>query len=198
VRITKRDKVHVPWLELGRNPAEYLDVDTIPKGFEVLDPSKMTKSMIFQLWSHWSMRTKAKLPILIFLKALNQDLGLSIRENMKKAWLKRKRMAYAAIGSDDQASDEELDSYSRKGEDRADKGEGVSGPSIRPPLSKRPRLSGQPTVPREQSPAAHNSDRLKFLRSLSADASYKTLLDGMLALPVSVSSCFLFIHIKLI
>jgi hypothetical protein len=43
----------------------------------------------------------------------------------------------------------------------------------------------------------HNSYRLKFLCSLFADASYKTLLDRILALPVSVSSCFLFIHINL-
>lgn len=193
MRITKRDKVHVPWLELGRSPTEYLDADTIPEGFEVLDPSKMTKSMVFRLWSHWSMRAKAKLPILIFLKAPSQDLGLSIRENMKKAWLKRKRIAYVAIGSDDQASDEELDGYASKGGDEANKGEGTS----RPPLSKRPHLSGQPTIPGKQSPAANNGDRLKFLRSLSADPAYKMLLDAILALPISVSSCFLF-NIKLI
>jgi hypothetical protein len=49
VRITKRKKVHVPWLELAKTPA-YLDLDTIPEGFKVLDPSKLTKNMVSDLW----------------------------------------------------------------------------------------------------------------------------------------------------
>jgi hypothetical protein len=68
VRITKHTKVHVPWLELARMP-DCLDVDTIPEGFKVLDPSKLTKKMVSDLWSHWSERAEAELPILIFIKA---------------------------------------------------------------------------------------------------------------------------------
>jgi hypothetical protein len=163
VRITKRDKVHVPWLELGRMPMKYLDVNTIPKDFKMLDPSKLTKTMIGQLWDHWSERAKAKLPILIFIKAQEQDLGIRARYEEPSAGQKRIANAYVEVGSDDQASD------------------------VGPPPSKRPRLFKQPAVPEEQSPAANNSDRLKFLHSLSSEPSYKILLNGVLALPVSVS-----------
>ena len=49
MRINKHKKVHVPWLEQARDPIWYLDADTIPKDFKVLDPSKLTKAMIYSL-----------------------------------------------------------------------------------------------------------------------------------------------------
>lgn len=180
MRLTKRDKVHVPWLELARVPTKYLDANTIPEGFEVLDPSRLTKIMIGQLWSHWQTREKAKQPTLIFTGARAQDLGL------RAGWEKprvEKRVAYVDVGSDDQSSGDELDG--------ADKGEGTSWSSVRPPPSKRLCLSREKAVQpvlEEESPAANNSDRSKFLHSLSLDPSYKTLLNGVLALPVLVSS----------
>lgn len=84
MRITKRDKVHVPWLELARTPTKYLDSDTIPNGFKVLDPSKLTKDIIFDLWCHWSGWARAKLPILTFIKAREQDLGVRARNNFEQ------------------------------------------------------------------------------------------------------------------
>jgi hypothetical protein len=198
VRITKRDSVHVPWLEVARSPTAYLDVDTIPDGFKVLDPSKLTKAMIFELWCHWSARAMAKLPILIFIKARHQDLGLSAQWDLKRpqAAPKRKAIPYVDVGSDDQASNDELDGHGN-GKDVADKGEGTSGSSIRQPPSKRPRHSGHTAVPDKQSPAANSSDRPKFLSSLSPDPSYKALVDGILALPVFVSTFFFFICMNL-
>jgi hypothetical protein len=168
-----------------------LDVDTIPEGFKVLDPSKLTKKMVSDLWSHWSERAKAELPILIFIKAREQDLGFSLRgKGVTVAGTvagRRDGDGWVTIWSDEeQSSDGELD--------EADKGEGTSGPFVRPPPSKRPRISGQLALPDRESPAAHNSDRLKFLCSLSLEASYKTLLDGVSALPVSVSRFPLHLH----
>ena len=46
VRVTKHNNIHISWLELARTPTKYLDIDTLPEGFEVLDPLKMTKRMI--------------------------------------------------------------------------------------------------------------------------------------------------------
>lgn len=196
MRITKRDKVRVPWLELAKTPTKYLDVNTIPEGFKMLDPSKFTKNMTSDLWDHWSKRAKAKLPILIFIEAREQDLGLRARYQWEKPLVNRKRVAYVDVGSDDQASDDELDDHVGKSKDGVDKGKGTLGSPVRPPPSKRPRLSRQPPAPQEQSPAANDSDRPRFLYSLSLEPSYKTLLDGMLALPVSVSLLF-FIYINL-
>ena len=186
VRITKWDRAHVPWLELARMPAEYLDIDTIPEGFKILDPSKLTKNRISELWCHWSKRAKAKQPILRFIKARDQDLGMRARYEMDKPQVVQKRVAYVDL-SDDETSDDELDGHAGKRKNGSDKGKGTSGSSIRPPPSKRPRLSRQLAVAEEQSPAANNSNRSKFLYSLSSDALYKTLLSRVSALPVFVS-----------
>jgi len=184
VRVTKRDNVHVPWLELARTPTKYLDINTLPEGFEVLDPSKMTKRMISQLWFHWTKWADAEQPILIFLEGRDQDLGSSARWTRNRPSANRKRLAYV----DDEASDDELDGHAGKSQDGANKGEGTPESLDRLPLSKRPRLS---PVPDEQSPATNNKDRKKFLCSLSLDPSYITLLDRVSALPVSVSPFFI-------
>lgn len=192
MRITKRDKVRVPWLELARKPTKYLDADTIPEGFEVLDPSKLTKTMIGQLWSHWSARARKELPILIFIKARKQDLGLSAEWEVPR--FIGKRIAYVEVGSDDQPSEDELDGRAGKGKDGADKDQGMSGSPVGPPPPKRPRFSRQPAVPEDQSPAANEGERLKFLYSLSIDPSYNALLNGILALPDFVRLFFLYCY----
>ena len=103
---------------------------------------------------------------------------------MEKPSVSKKRMA-VNVASDDETGNDKLDGP-------ADKGEGTSGSPHRQPPSKRPRLSLSPwpVVPEEQSPAANNSNRQKFLYGLCNHPSYKTLIDGVLALPVSVSSFF--------
>jgi hypothetical protein len=171
VRITKRTKVRVPWLQLAREPFKYLDADTIPDGFEMLDPSRLTKVMIYQLWTHWRTRTKAKQPILIFIEARRQDLGSRAGT---PAWSEpaiKKTVPYVDISDEDSNG--------------ADKGEGASGSTAQPPPPECP-------IPEEQSPAANNSDRRMFLYSLSPDSDYRTLIDGVLALPVLVSPFFFF------
>lgn len=174
-------------------PIKYLDVDTIPKGFKVLDPSKLTKIMIGQLWDHWSEREKAKLPILIFIDAREQDLGLShlsAGRARQRPLISRKRILSDSAESDDQAGDGELDGQAGKSKDEADKGEGTSGSPIRPLPSNHHHLSGQTNAPDIRSPAANNSDRAAFLYSLSSETSYKSLSDGVLKLPVLVSHFF--------
>jgi hypothetical protein len=124
---------------------------------------------------------------------------------------KRKAVKFVSFSSDDQASDDEPeDGHTGKGKDGADKGEGNPGSSIGQPLSKRRRLFKRPASPEEkspeeqhleepsplewslveQSPAANSGDMPKYLYSLSSDSCYKSLLDGVLVLPISVSPLF--------
>ena len=176
MRCTKRNKVHVPWLELASHTSDYLDINTIPKGFKVLDPSKLTKLMIGQLWDHWSEQAKAKLPILEFNHAQPQDRGLHHSSASRRAHMpswNRKRKVYVSAESDNQASNDELD--------------GCAEPS------KHPHHSEQTTVHEEESPAANNSDREKFLYNLSSDPSYRTLLAVVLTLPILVCPFIFFI-----
>ena len=193
MRFTKQDKVHVPWLELAKTPTKYLNMDTIPEGFKVLDPSKLTKAMVGRLWDHWSERAKAKLPILIFINARDQDFGLSrslARRARHRPLITRTRIQSSSSESDDQAGgDKPLDDHAEKskGADAADKGEGTSESPVRPPPPNNPHLSEPTGVPDKGSPAANTSDRANFLHSLSGDTSYKSLLDGVLTMPDLVS-----------
>lgn len=199
MRISQNKRGRVPWLELALRPTKYLDVDTIPNDFKVLDPSKLTNDMVKNLLHHWTARARAKLPILIFTAARNHDPAFraQLHPNMRMSWKHGKRKANddLSLSSDDQASNDELeDGHAGKHKGGADKGEGNPGPSARQPPSKRPRLFKQPAIPEEQSPASNNNDRRKYLYSLSSEPCYRTLLDGVLALPVLVSP-FFFLHL---
>lgn len=172
MKITKREKARVPWQELAKAPTKYLDAGTFPKHFEFLDPSKLQKDAVSSLWYHWSARARSNLPVLVFIKAREQDLGIRARYIDGVSRVSQKRMPYVELDSSDEAG-------------------GDLDESERPPPSKRPRLSKQAAVPDALSPAAHSSRRKNYLRLLSFETPYKALLDGVLALPAVVSPFFL-------
>ena len=93
-----------------------------------------------------------------------------------KPWNKKRKVNVSAK-SNDQASGNGQDGHARP--------------------SKCPHLSKQMPVPAKESPTANNSDREKFLYTLSFDPLYKTLLAAMLTLPVLVS-LFIFLMYKLV
>ena len=109
----------------------------------------------------------------------------------KMPLLVRKRPLPQLTFSSEESSNDELGGHDGKGKDVADKGEGTSGSLITSAPSKCPCLTIEPFVVQEHSLAANNSNRAKFLYSLSFDASFKNLLDGVLALPTLVSSFFI-------
>lgn len=77
-RVTERSKVTVPWLLLAKSPSEYLDMECVPEGFVVTDPSKFTKMVLDCLWAHWERRAAADKPIVQFLKARSDDLPFGL------------------------------------------------------------------------------------------------------------------------
>lgn len=187
MRVTRRKSVRVPWLELARSPAEYLDASTIPNDFKLLDPSKMTKYAIDQLWWHWTRRAEVDQPILVFAKGRKQDMGTPPANTDPRPYtINALEPGVDYIPIDEDPSDEAPDSHARKRSNVANEGEGSSGSQIRPPPSKRPRLSGQAAIDKD-SPAANSSNRPAFLSGLSLEPSFRTLIDTVLALPASVS-----------
>ncbi|KAF8547885.1 hypothetical protein OG21DRAFT_1567584 [Imleria badia] len=169
-------KVHVTDLKTRQDLSRevftkaYMKITNIPKGFNISDPSKLTKQMLDELWTHWRAREEKKLPIIEFIKARAKDMDAL------------RRAAYTKI-DDNSEGEAELIKANGKGNTEDDKGEGTSE-SLPKPLSKQPRLSGQPDVPEEGSPAASEKNRPKFLAGLSQDASYKALVDTLMALPI--------------
>jgi hypothetical protein len=156
----------------------------------------LTKAMVTQLWDHWSERAKANKPILVFTSAKEQDFSSQLGSLIGRAkpQLVRKRTLPHLDVSDDEPSGDKPSGHTGKGKDRAEEGEGTSGSHLEPPQSKRRRLSEQPTVPEENSPAANNSNRAEFLNSLSSDSFYKNLLNDVSAWPAVVSSFFLLLY----
>lgn len=42
----------------------------------MVDPSKFTKALLDELWNHWEERAKLKQPILRFIQARPDDMGI--------------------------------------------------------------------------------------------------------------------------
>ena len=149
----------------------------LPEDFNMLNPLKLTKAMVGRLWDHWSEWAEANLPILMFTLAQKQDRRPSDSsfDGRLPKWNQMNWRKRAGFNTEDDESDDKAEA------DRP------SGPAVRPPPSKCPRLSKQTNVTDEQSPAANNGDRTEFLCSLSSEMAYAALLDVMLALPAVVS-----------
>ena len=149
----------------------------LPEDFNMLNPLKLTKAMVGRLWDHWSEWAEANLPILMFTLAQKQDRRPSDSsfDGRLPKWNQMNWRKRAGFNTEDDESDDKA---------KADR---PSGPAVRPPPSKCPRLSKQTNVTDEQSPAANNGDRTEFLCSLSSEMAYAALLDVMLALPAVVS-----------
>ena len=86
----------------------------------MLDPSKLTKSMITLLWAHWTERAKSELPILAFIKARESDLGLSamagtVETDLHLFQKKRAAAPYVDVGSDDEPSDDDSGDHAGNG-----------------------------------------------------------------------------------
>lgn len=194
--------MHAPWLELTRPNNQYLHPDSIPEGFNISDPSKLTKPMVDELWTHWRARQKKKLPIVEFINARRKDLDgwkFGLEEEPRVG----KRKAYVEVDDDDDELGPEPSAdkgkagtynicmgddrslFTGKGNATGDQGEGTSASLLKPP-SKRPRLSGQLDVPEEGSPAANETDRPNFLSGLSWDSAYQALINVLMALPIFV------------
>ena len=119
-------------------------------------------------------------------------MGLSARWTRDRPSANRKRLAYI----DEEASGDRLGGHSGRSQDGPSDGGGTPESLDRLPSSKRPHLSEAPAIPDEQSPMINNDDRKKFLSSLSLDPAYKALLDGVSALPVSISPFFICMYLS--
>lgn len=189
VRLTKKPKIPVPWLLLAKSAKDYVDMDCLPEGFVIADPSKFTKKVLDKLWAHWASRRSQDEPILQFTRARDDDLpfGLPRVERLQV----RKKRCYVEIGS----SDDEQEFVAGKGKAADASMSSEAGPSSAGrPLSKRAHLSGQPEVPEDESPAANQHDRFSFLEGLSRDPDYQGLVRILSSLPVFVGlslSCFI-------
>jgi hypothetical protein len=169
VRLTKKPKILVPWLLLTKSVKDYLDMDCLPGGFVIADPSKFTKKVLDNLWDHWASRHSQDEPILQFTRACDDDLPYDLPRVKHPQVCKQEFVAGKGKAADASTS--------------AEAGSSSAGR----PLSKRARLLGQPEVPDDESPTVNQHNCFSFLEGLSKDSDYHALVRILLSLPVFVS-----------
>ncbi|KIM52189.1 hypothetical protein SCLCIDRAFT_11947 [Scleroderma citrinum Foug A] len=177
MKFTESSRVSVPWLLLAKDPKEYIDLDCLPEGSLVHDPSKLTESNVNKLWHYWEQRSKKQDIILRFIKAKPDDMPATLNDKPKQRLRKR---PYVEIGenSDEEDNSEEKGSHSpglATGSPSSAKGKPASTHS---PAGKG-HIKADPS-----SPAAHKDDRPTFLCGLSSDLHYFGLLDRLSRLPI--------------
>jgi len=185
-KFTNNKQARVPWIDLSKAPTEFLDAETIPEDFKILDPSKITKTKVSTLMHHWHARQRCNLPILTFTKAQENDMRELSRSNQRPP-MAEKRKAIPYVNLSEPSCDGESDNKARGKED--------SESADEPPPSKRSRLSLHPTTVfpsfpsahHEQSPAANAHEKTRFLLRLSKEMSYNSLMFRALELPAPVS-----------
>ncbi|KAG2091656.1 uncharacterized protein F5147DRAFT_779937 [Suillus discolor] len=71
----------VPWREVVAKPSLYLDLECLPKGFLLRDPSHLRADDITKLWDHWEVRRAAKQRLIIFLAGKLADMSKESLQN---------------------------------------------------------------------------------------------------------------------
>ncbi|KAI6095295.1 hypothetical protein EV401DRAFT_2083801 [Pisolithus croceorrhizus] len=172
-KFMKKPKAKVPWGLLIKSPMEYLDSKSIPEGFTMKDPSKLTKADLVLLWDHWQSLEAEEKAIVSFIDCRKEDAPLSRQFDRKVVGSSKKRVWVTV----------EDDSEAEVG------GAGVPGPSGQ--TMDTGDVLGEPTTdvreqtPEESSPAWHASkDCIQYLKSHSIMPRYQVLLDLVDALPV--------------
>ncbi|KAI9574131.1 hypothetical protein HD554DRAFT_2034322 [Boletus coccyginus] len=69
IQLIKKPKILVPWLLLAKSAKDYVDMNYLPEGFVVADPSKFIKKVLDKLWAHWASHHLRNEPILQFIRA---------------------------------------------------------------------------------------------------------------------------------
>ena len=54
--LTGKKKQTIPWGSLKEDPSSWINVECYPEGFAWMDPSKMHKTQVFILLTHWTVR----------------------------------------------------------------------------------------------------------------------------------------------
>lgn len=165
-----------------------MNLDCIPNGIILREPSKLRLTEVVSLWEHWRSRQKDGLIGLEFVKEKKGDM----RENDKKG----KKRADIPWVNPDEEHDEDLhrsppdvpSQSSRRGQPQP-----VAGPS-----GSHHQENGAPSGQEDrdidedlhvQSPAAHKSTkkgRMAFLKTLSTKSEYLAMLKDIARLKVCI------------
>jgi hypothetical protein len=160
-----------PWGELGENPTKFIHPKYIPRSGSILDPSRLKKRDLDNIYHFWYLRQLAgKRP----LKFLSDNRPTTKQSEIRLAKLKRKgKQAQYEELSDEEEEDEDEDEI---GADMEDQETGdVEG-------------SGSGPMVDTGSPAAHKDLPVAYLESLSNDPNYRACITLSKIVKVSVFS----------
>lgn len=189
----------VPWREVVGNPTLYLDLDSLPKGFILRDPSHMRAENVNQLWTHWEGRKAAKKPLVIFMAAKIGDMSkkrllnaVPYQEKTKKKYVEIEPAKTS--NTTEAASARPTSRRMRPAESDPSEDESAgAAPTSRRTTSAEPHSSedepaGAASTGRAPRPATRQlgapaavpiKDRIQFLKSLSNNNEYLLLVEGI-------------------
>ncbi|KAG2109007.1 uncharacterized protein F5147DRAFT_773346 [Suillus discolor] len=198
----------VPWREVVAKPSLYLDLECLPKGFLLRDPSHLRADDITKLWDHWEVRRAAKQRLIIFLAGKLANMS---KESLQNAVpYKGDKKVYVEISQEN-----EDDTSAKPPTTRTEGPAGTKAASSAlasthlAPCTISPAdddsseddlattsfaghttgPAGGPSGAQEGAPAAvPMKDRVQFLKSLSNNDKYLLLVEGVRDLEKGPSS----------
>lgn len=87
----------VPWGVISSDPATYVDLNCVPKGFVFKDPSHMRTVDVNRLWRHWELRKLGGEKLIIFVGSRVADLSAARLANAIPLERMKKRKMYVEI-----------------------------------------------------------------------------------------------------
>ncbi|KAG1797214.1 hypothetical protein EV424DRAFT_1546703 [Suillus variegatus] len=87
----------VPWGVISSDPATYVDLNCVPKGFVFKDPSHMRTVDVNRLWRHWELRKLGGEKLIIFVGSRVADLSAARLANAIPLERTKKRKMYVEI-----------------------------------------------------------------------------------------------------
>ncbi|KAG2127185.1 uncharacterized protein EDB93DRAFT_1109393 [Suillus bovinus] len=157
----------VPWHEVVAKPSLYLDLNSIPEGFILRDPSHMRAENINELWAHWQARKEENKKLVIFIAGKIGDMSKELLRDAVPHQEKTKKM-YVKIEPVSSSESESGGTPSTSRRANLVKGANESAAAA----SMGRAQEGAPATVRMK-------DRIPFLKSLSSDNEYLLLVEGI-------------------
>ncbi|KAG2137130.1 uncharacterized protein EDB93DRAFT_1253740 [Suillus bovinus] len=180
----------VPWHKVVAKPSLYLDLNSIPEGFILRDPSHMRAKNINELWAHWQARKEENKKLVIFVAGKIGDMSKELlrdtvphQEKMKKMYVeiepgKPSHVTTWMVS----VGDAQTERVSSTVEDVLGLAQvkGANESAAAASTGRTTATASRPSGAQEGAPATvPMKDRIPFLKSLSSNNEYLLLVEGI-------------------
>ncbi|KAG2147899.1 uncharacterized protein EDB93DRAFT_1103974 [Suillus bovinus] len=167
----------VPWREVVAKPSLYLDLNLIPEGFILRDPSHMRAENINELWAHWQARKEENKKLVIFIVGKIGDMS---KELLRDAVLHQEKTKKMYVEIEPVSSSESESGGTPSTSRRANLVKGANESAAAASTGHMTAMASRPSGAQESAPATvPMKDQIPFLKSLSSNNEYLLLVEGI-------------------